>query len=625
MLKGYFSKILLIVFLFGIFKVEAAELWVATNGDNTNPGTKEKPLASVQMALRKARELRRLNDASIKEGITIYVGEGVYEFYEPLLIRPEDSGTEDSPTRIVAKGENKPIFSGGVKVENWEKFSGNLSGLPKNAEVWVADAPKVGGQPLNFRQLWVNDKKAVWATSLNDGKLDRILSVDNEEQAFWIPTPDADFNNLDDLEFVIHQWWAIANLRVKGMEVQGDKTKISFHQPESLIEFEHPWPAPFIDENNEYNGNSAFFFQGARELLTKPGEWYHDKEEGKLYYWPRKDENLNNAEVVAPFLESLVEFKGDLDNPVKHFTISGIAFQHTTWMRPSERGHVPLQAGWYILEAYKLKEPGTPDKESLENQAWIGRQPGGIEISNASHINIENCQFQHMAATGLDLVTGVSDTRIQGNLFRDIGGTGIQAGFFGGPDFEAHLPYNPKDEREIVKNIQIKNNLITDATNEDWGCVGISVGFAQGVNIEHNEINDINYSGICVGWGWTKTISASKNNRVHANKIHNFAKQMYDVGGIYTLSAQPNMEITENVIYNLNKAPYAHMLHHHQYIYFDEASSYIRVQDNWTERAKFFCNTPGPGNEWFYNGPKVSEEIKNKAGLEPEFQQLLER
>jgi len=115
-----------------------------------------------------------------------------------------------------------------------------------------------------------------------------------------------------------------------------------------------------------------------------------------------------------------------------------------------------------------------------------------------------------------------------------------------------------------------------------------------------------------------------KNNRVHANYIHHFAKMMYDVGGVYTLSAQPNTEISENRIEHLKKAPYAHIPEHYQYIYFDEGSSYIRAVNNWTEKDKFFSNTPGPGNEWINNGPQVDVAIKEKAGLEIEFKDLVE-
>jgi hypothetical protein len=153
--------------------------------------------------------------------------------------------------------------------------------------------------------------------------------------------------------------------------------------------------------------------------------------------------------------------------------------------------------------------------------------------------------------------------------------------------------------------------------------VGIGIGFARNVSILHNDISNVNYTGISVGWGWTKTINCMRNNLVHANHIHHFASQMYDVGGIYTLSAQPNTEISENSIHDLEKAPYAHDQKHYQYIYFDEGSSYIRSKNNWTEVDKFFSNTPGPGNEWINNGPQVADSIKMNAGLQMEYKDLL--
>ncbi|MGS2739243.1 right-handed parallel beta-helix repeat-containing protein [Sinomicrobium sp. M5D2P17] len=611
--------------LFSVNYCRSSEIWVASSGNDRNPGTEEKPLASVDMALRQARELRRLNDPSIQGGIHIILKDGVYRPDASVLIRPEDSGTPDNPTIIRAAEGAHPLVSGGRIIANWKKPEQQVPGLPIKAsgKVWVADIPFMAGNWLQFRQLWVNGKKAVLANTLNDGQLKRILSVDSEEEALWIPTPDITFGNGSHPEFIIHQWWAIANLRIRNVQVNGNKTKLTFEQPESKIEFEHPWPAPFIDEKKKYNGNSAFFFSNAIELLNNPGEWFADYKSGKIYYWPEEGEDMQKAEIIAPFLQSITKITGSADRPVSHITFKGIEFAHTTWLRPSRKGHVPLQAGFYLLDAYKLETPGTPDKAALENQAWIGRQPAALEAEYANDITIERCRFTHMAATGVDFITGVHHSRVEGNVFRDIGGTGIQAGYFGNADFEAHLPYNPSDRRELVSDIRIANNLVSDATNEDWGCVGISVGYAQNVTIEHNEIRNVNYSGICVGWGWTKTVNASHNNLVHANRIHRFAKQMYDVGGVYTLSAQPNTEISENAIYDLMKAPYAHIPEHYQYVYLDEGSSYIRIKDNWTEKDKFFSNTPGPGNEWENNGPDVSEEIRKNAGIEPEYNDIL--
>lgn len=606
---------------------EPATIWVAPNGNDHNAGTKEAPLQSIAMAQRKAREMRRLNDPSISEGINIVLKDGRHQLIEPLIFRMEDSGTEASPTHILAAEGERPVISSGVSISNWKKFSGKIEGLPNNAKgnIWVADIPVIGGQRLLFRQLWVNGRKAVRASTLSDGELDRILSLDKAKEEMWIPTPDFNFENIGQMEFVIHQWWAIAILRVKSIRKEGDKALVKFHQPESQIEFEHPWPAPFIDEKKELNGNSAFYFVNALSLLNAPGEWYADMNSGKVYYWPQKGEDLQTADCVVPALETLVKMEGTLDNPIQQIHFNGVGFEHASWLRPSQKGHVPLQAGWSITEAYKLKIPGTPDKAGLENQAWIERQTAAVSVENAHDISFVNCSFEHLAATGLDFISGTHHNLVEGCLFRDIGGTALQMGFFGSPTVEAHLPYDPTDEREVCRFETISNNLITDCTNEDWGCVGISVGYAHDINIEHNEVSHINYSGICVGWGWTKTVNSTKNNRIFANHIHHFAKNMYDVGGIYTLSAQPNTEIRDNYIHDLEKAPYAHIPDHYQYIYLDEKTSYTRVINNWTEKDKFFSNAPGPGNKWENNGPMVSDSIRLKAGLQEGFKYLLKK
>jgi hypothetical protein len=621
-------KILTLFLIVLTFSVNAAEIWVSPKGSDSNPGTKEKPMATLSLALRKMRDLRRLNDSTLIDGARIILRGGIYPMFEPLVFRPEDSGTPQCPTYIIAAQGETPVLSGGIQITGWKK-AGNIAGLPKVAQgnVWVADAPLVGGRPFEYRQMWVNNVKANRASDYDEGKvLPRILSVNNEKEELWIPK--TWFGSVKDprqMEFFIHQWWAIATLRVKSVTAVGDSACVKFYQPESRIEFEHPWPAPFIDVKKDQNGNSAFFFMNDIRFLDRPGEWYHDQMAGKIYYWPRKGENIDKSSVTVPVLENLVEVCGSLEKPVSYIYFQGINFEHATWMRPAQAGHVPLQAGFYLLDAYHLEKPGTPDKAGLENQAWLGRQTAGITVTNASHLSFERCNFRHMAATGLDFISGTSYNTVEGCIFSDLGGTAINMGYFGDASFEAHLPYIPTDERVVCNNERIANNYITNVTNEDWGCVGIGLGFVKNVTVEHNEISNINYSGISVGWGWTRTINCMSSNKITANHIHHFARNMYDVGGIYTLSAQPNTEVSKNSIHDLLKAPYTHDPKHYQYIYFDENSSFIRAVDNWTEVAKFFSNTPGPGNEWTNNGPEVSEDIKKAAGLQEGFKDLLQK
>ena len=183
-------KLFLIFLLTGmLFSASAAELWVSPQGKDTNIGTKSSPLATIQMAVRKARELRRLNDASIKRGIHILVMDGTYYLNEPLFIRPEDSGTVESPTTIEADLNAKPILSGGFEIKNWKKSTISINRL-KPGMVWEADAPQKAGEIINYRQLWVNGKKAVRAKSTTGNKMDRILSWDAATETCWIPFKD---------------------------------------------------------------------------------------------------------------------------------------------------------------------------------------------------------------------------------------------------------------------------------------------------------------------------------------------------------------------------------------------------------------------------------------------------
>ncbi|MVN90056.1 L-rhamnose mutarotase [Mucilaginibacter aquatilis] len=605
--------------------VRAADIYVSPKGNDANDGTKGSPKATLNAALRQARELRRLNDESVKNGIRIIMAGGEYRLNEPVFIRPEDSGTATSPTWIEAAANGQPVLSGGINIKGWRKAVAKVAGLPASAQgkVWMADVPSLDGQALLFRQLWVNGKKAVRAREVdNDNLMSRILSVDKVKQEMWIPAPKIKTGAIGQMEMLIHQMWAIANLRIKTLTVVGDKAKVTFQQPESRIQFEHPWPQAVIDKDKKMNGNSAFYLTNALEFLNQPGEWYADAKTNKIYYWPRTGETITSAKVVAPAQQTLLKMTGTADRPVSYVYVKGIAFEHATWLRPSQQGHVPHQAGMYMTDAYKLKVAGTPEKKGLENQAWVGRPAAAVEVAYAHHTGFEGCRFEHMASTGVNYQRGTHDNEIKGNLFKDIGGTGIQVGTFSDEAFEVHLPYNPDDKREVCTNERIINNLITDVTNEDWGCVGIGTGYVKNISIEHNDISEVSYSGISMGWGWTKLNNAMSGNKITANKISRYGKHLYDVSGIYTLSAQPGSVISENYIDSVYKVPYAHDVHHWFYLYCDEGSSGFTVKNNWTPADKFLQNANGPDNKWENNGPQVSNSIKQNAGLQNDYKHL---
>ncbi len=587
----------------------AAEIYVSPKGNDFNPGTKTQPKATLHAAMREARELRRLLKVGKDEPVRILMQGGIYHLYEPVFIRPEDSGTASSPTIIEAVQGEQPVLSGGLKISGWKK----------DGKFWVSEVPSFNGNRIQFRQFWVNGKKAIRARNVSDfEKMDRIRSNDKKNEILWIPASAVKgLSKAENLELVIHQMWAIANLRVKSITIQGDSAGVRFHNPESRIQFEHPWPQPMVKEGF----NSAFYFTNAIELLDEPGEWYHDMKTNKLYYLPREDEDMRNTDAIVPALETLVEITGTLDRPVRHIQFKGISFNYTTWTRPSEKGHVPLQAGMYLLDGYKLKPPGVPGNfnKGIENQGWIGRPPAAVMVQAAQFMKFEVCCFEHMGSCGLDFLYATQYDIVNGCVFRDIAGNAMQIGKMSDTGMETHLPYDPSDEREICSYQTISNNYITNVTNDDWGCVAICAGFVKDINIEHNEISEISYSGISLGWGWTKTVNCMRNNRIHGNYIHRYGKHMYDVAGIYTLSVQSKSYITENAVEHIYHPSYVHDPHHWFYLYTDEGSSFFTVKDNWCPEEKFLQNANGPGNEWTNNGPMVNDSIRRKAGLQQEY------
>ena len=598
----------------------ADEIWISPKGSDFNDGTRQFPKATLTSALRQAREWRRTEDNRIQGGITIYMEGGTYAFYEPVFIRPEDSGTKESPTIIRSVGDEKVILSGGISINGWKK----------QGKVWVADVPAFNGRPLDFRQLWVNGKKAVRARDVEDfEKMNRICSVDEKNEILYVPAVSICrlIDNKGNLkakyaDMVLHQMWCVANLRIRSVEVQGDSAAIRFHQPESRIQFEHPWPRPMVTTNGH---NSAFYLTNARELQDVPGEWYHDIDARKVYYYPREGEKMQEAEVIVPAVETLVRVEGTLDRPVCHIRFEKITFSYTTWMRPSEKGHVPLQAGMYLTDGYRIdpKMQRNYLNHPLDNQGWLGRPAAAVRVVAARQIDFERCRFEHLGSTGLDYEEAVQGGVVRGCLFRDIAGNGLLVGSFSPAAHETHLPYDPADRREVCTQQQINNCYFTEIGNEDWGCLAIAAGYVGDVNIEHNEISEVPYSGISLGWGWTQTVNCMRNNRVHANLIHHYAKHMYDVAGIYTLGSQPKSYVTENCVHSIYKPGYVHDPNHWFYLYTDEGSSFITVRDNWTEGEKYLQNANGPGNVWENNGPKVDNDVRERAGLEAGYKDLL--
>ena len=275
-MKKTFIYLSFIIFLGWFPSLFAGEIYVSLQGNDKNSGTKEAPFYTLNQAIKQAREWRRLNRPEVAGGIYIRLEEGVYAQRNSLFLRPEDSGTPDSPTVICAVDGAHPVISGGVAVTGWKRGC-NHPAIPEKLKqkIWSAEAPLIGNRRVETRQMWVNGHKVQRAAQFPGGGLERMIDFNPEEQTITIPVSQSvnpkRLQNAGQLEMIVHQRWAIAILRVKSIDAKDGQAVVRFHEPESHLEFAHPWPQPVIGGEK---GNSSFCLTNALELLDQPGEWF---------------------------------------------------------------------------------------------------------------------------------------------------------------------------------------------------------------------------------------------------------------------------------------------------------------------------------------------------------------
>ena len=597
-----------------------ATFYVAPGGSDSNNGTKDAPFKTITQAQKAVRAI----NGSMTGDIEVILREGTYALPATVNFTEADGGKDGHYVRYKAAEGEKPLITGGMPVTGWTLHD------EKN-NIWKAE-----GVEGRFRQLYVNNRKAVRACFPNvidakekgNGGFDhdfvRLTKVDSTGRAFDVS---ADYvkniKNIEDVEIHLMIAWAESILRLEKVQVNGGTAKLIPKDPERTKLFHRAYPMLGTAFMSNPPKQQVFYLENSYDLIDAPGEWYLDEKEHVLYYKPRSGENMATAHVVAPRLNTLFSVLGkDTKNKVGYMSFEGLFFAHSNFTRPSEEGFLDLQAANFNVDV--LPDPSRGNWERLNsNKYLLWRPDAAFRVENAHHFLVQGNVFSQIAATGLDFVSGTNDDMIQGNAFFEIGAAGIMLGkFYQDSTTEIHIAYNPSDKDEISTRDTVKNNLVTNTTNEHQGAVGIGAGYPRYVVIEHNEVSYAYYSGISIGFGWTKAQTAMTNNHVNWNEIHHIARLLCDSGPIYTLSNQgTGSEIQHNYIHDNGTSKWAD--YWNVPIYLDEGSSGFTVKEN------VFKNSPsGVGqnqagqNTLQQDGNYYSENVVNNAGIEKDFRYI---
>jgi len=619
------SIILIIPFKSAFSQSLATNYFVdAQKGNDANNGLSvEKPFKTIS----KAKDAVRFLDKSGSNNITVNLRGGTYFQAQTLEFKEKDGGTADC--KIIYKNykDEVPVISGGKLITGWKLFdkAKNIYRAPSNS--------------LEFRQLYVNGIRAIRAKNPNNTNSDKdryqvvrwdvnkkIVTINKSEIANW--------KNLTRVEFCTMSHFTGNHLRIASYTTDSSYAYLTFKTPEINV-------INGVEENFRTSGYPSglvgFWFENAYEFIDMEGEWYLNAADNYVYYKPRSGEIMSSVDVIAPKLETIVSVEGtSFDAPVKNLQFYGINFMHSTWLWPDNNGCVEFQAFH-------------PFSNTQITSCNSFTAPAGVYVAKADYIRFERCIFTHMGANGLNLHYGTHNCSITGNVVNDISGNGINEARHNVENVGWEPAYIPSDSREICSNDTISNNYITNCGADYIGSVGIFCGMTKNVVIIHNEVCNLPYTGISVGWGWTSASgkhTVMSGNKINYNFVHDIMLIANDGGGIYTLSTQTGSHCDYNYILNSSGSG--------QGRYHDEGTagytfnnnvvenigeSWYRINqgtditadNNYTNSTEVFntgTNCPAPNNTHYYpkaDWPEEAKEIIKNAGLEDSYKNIRDK
>lgn len=436
----------------GFFHILNAQtkIFVAPSGNDEHTGTLRSPFKTLQKALAAA--------ASGEGAVTVFLKGGTYYLDTTLVI----GAAQFRPASLaIVNYKNETVnISAGKKLQ--------LRWMPFRNGIYKAAVPP----DLVFEQLYVNNRLQVLA---------RYPNYDTTARVFHGTAADAISPEK------IRQWKDPAGGYVHALHAHewgGFHYRIEGKKTDSSLSLNGGWqnnrPAPMHDRYR--------FVENIFEELDAPGEWFLDRINHELYYYPPRNINLANATIVVSVLKNSIVLKGSAGKPLRRVSMTGLNFLH------NDRSFMDT-------------------REPLVRSDWTIYRGGAVFMDGTENCAVKDCNFTGIGGNAIMISNYNKNDTVSGCHISYIGANAVS--FIGDPQalrspsfrYEDYVAYDQLDKTpgprstNYPRNCIVTNNLLHDLGQIEKQATGVQIEMAAGITVSYNSIYNTPRAGLNIGDG----------------------------------------------------------------------------------------------------------------------------
>lgn len=522
-------------------------VFVATTGNDSNPGTQASPFLTAGKAQIQAQAILRNGGCP-----TVTFRGGTYPIASTLNFGSADSGSVSCTVTWKSFAAENAIWSGGVDLTGTFTLCATADAVCNGGATGIYQSSNTTLSA--FRELYVNGTHR-----------ERSRSTDNVTVTGWtqtsggytlssaVPTPTSSWKNPTHIEVIIASGQAASSSQPGWQQLRCTIGSISG----STVTMGTPcWTlfnAWFTGGGHFGAASTPWWIENAYELLpacgvTADGQgcWYFDytgaaKGDGlpRPYYKPAPGENINTATIIVPQATALVSGTG-----AHHLAFSRLTFAHMTW-NPDVSGddYMAQYQGYYCTGTQSC---GTSCASGQCVNMATTEMPAAVSFDTSSHdITFDHDLFTHNGGRSLLLQKTSQNISVTASIFTDNGGGAIQIGEF--------TDFAQGNAALQTATITVQNNQI-DGPFEYLDSGGVLAGYVRSLTIDHNTLNQNSAAPIVVNAGGDVGTGYSASNVATNNWVKAPCVLFFDCGDIYSGGGANVTTVSGNYLQNTSNA-----------------------------------------------------------------------